>query len=120
MPSILLVEDADDVRDVIALALTDAGHQVAVATEFASALAILAREAPDLVITNVVLPGGNSRGLAQAAGAQRIPVLYITGDFAHMARLEAEGACLLRKPFRLQELHDAVALACGPAAGTAA
>jgi DNA-binding response OmpR family regulator len=109
MARILLVEDDADVRAVIAEALTGQGHRVAVAADYAAALAVLGSDAPELLITNVVLPGGSGRALARAAAASGVPVLYITGNFRLMAELEAEGVHLLRKPFRLHELHAAVA-----------
>ena len=109
MARILLVEDDVDVRTVIERALTDHGHQVAAASDCAAAVEVMLGVELDLVITDVSLPDGSGRRLAQAAASRNIPTLYITGDFAHMTALEAEGAFLLRKPFRLQELRDAVA-----------
>ncbi len=115
MARIFLVEDDADVRAVIERALSDCGHEVAATSDYATAERAVLHAAFDLLITDVSLPGGSGRGLGQEAALRGVPTLFITGDFGHMTALEAEGASLLRKPFRLQALHDAVSDLLGAA-----
>ncbi len=68
----------------------------------------------DLLLTDIVLPGGmNGRELAAEVGrrAPGIPVLYMSGytenAIAHHGRLDGD-AELLQKPFRRADLARAV------------
>lgn len=56
MASILLVEDDDNVRDIVAKALAGAGHDVEGASNGIVALAAYRRQARDVVITDLVMP----------------------------------------------------------------
>jgi PAS domain S-box-containing protein len=112
--SILLVEDDAAVRDNIATQLTALGYRVTTAENGAAALASLAEHAPDLLVTDVVMPGGmNGRQLAEAAHARhgRLRVLYISGytqdALAPLGQIP-RGTHLLTKPFRRGDLARAV------------
>jgi len=103
---ILLVEDDEDVRRYVAEALRDLGYRVETAPEASTALALLDTDAPlDLLLTDVVLPGGmNGRQLAERARELRpnLRVLFATGytrnAIIHQGRLDAD-VDLLVKPF---------------------
>src|SRR5262249_28616551 len=72
---ILVVEDDADVRDLVALQLEDLGYRAIIAGSGPEALAILAApETPsiDLMLTDVVMPGGmNGVELVRQARTQR-------------------------------------------------
>jgi PAS domain S-box-containing protein len=112
--TVLVVEDEAAVREITAELLSDAGHRVLVAGDGAEALRIL-REEPmvDLLISDVVMPGGID-GLALAATARQsrpqLRVLLVTGyGFdGDRARRGAAGFDVLRKPYRPGELFAKV------------
>ena len=56
MATILLVEDDDGVRGVLKKTLVNAGHEVEDASNGYLAIAAYRRQAPDLVITDLVMP----------------------------------------------------------------
>ncbi len=109
--SILVVEDDDGVRAYATDALRELGYRVAEASSGRSALATL-DFAPclDLLLTDVVMPGGlNGRELADEAIRRRpgLRVLYMTGysrdAIMRNGRL-APGVHVIGKPFSLEEL----------------
>jgi PAS domain S-box-containing protein len=81
--TILLTEDDGDVRDMLATLLQTAGHTVLQAANPIQALATAAAYGPriDLLLTDVVMPGGTGRDLARKITAVRpeVRVLYISG-----------------------------------------
>ncbi|HLJ62735.1 MAG TPA: ATP-binding protein, partial [Stellaceae bacterium] len=109
--TILLVEDEEDVRQVAAEALTDVGYRVLVAGTGAEALSLLqARGPPDLLMSDVVMPGGTS-GLDLAREVSRLhpklPILLVTGyaSLPEAPIAEMERYVFLQKPFRPSELR---------------
>ncbi|MEO8059181.1 MAG: ATP-binding protein [Burkholderiales bacterium] len=113
--TILLVEDDEAVRQYALVQLRAFGYTVVEAANGPSAMAILQQRVDvDLLFTDVVMPGGmNGRALADAARALRpgLRVLYTSGytenAIVHHGRLD-EGARLLSKPYRRDELDRAV------------
>jgi len=99
---LLLVEDDQRVRRVTRLALEQRGYRVLEADCAEAALATLDRERVDLVITDVVMPGGSGRDVA--AGVERrapgTPVLFLSGyiDDAVVRHGIAENDTFLHKP----------------------
>ena len=111
---ILLVEDDADVGDLIATMLEELGHRVRRAETVDQALGVLNDGAKiDVLLTDVIMPGGKSGvDLAQAAAKQwpGMPVILssgYTGD--NLASAEAAPWPLLRKPYSLQALAAAIA-----------
>jgi DNA-binding NtrC family response regulator len=56
MAKILLVEDDDLVRDMLAQVLTRASHQVECATNGEEAAEILKTSEPDIMVTDIIMP----------------------------------------------------------------
>jgi signal transduction histidine kinase/CheY-like chemotaxis protein len=54
---VLVIEDHEDAREMMALMLKDAGHQVYQASDGAEGLAVALRERPDVAIVDIGLPG---------------------------------------------------------------
>ncbi len=81
--TLLVVEDEQAVWELACRVLRGLGYGAIAATDGASALAILEREAAiDLLLADVVLPGGITRPeLARRAAARRraLKVLYTSG-----------------------------------------
>ncbi len=115
---VLIVEDEDLVARIVARALTAAGYDVHVAADGEGALAV-ADEDFDLLLTDVVLPGATGPEIADRLRSRRpnLPVLFMSG---HADRASAEAVArtgsLLRKPFSIAQLQEAVADALQPRA----
>lgn len=107
--AILLVDDDSQVRAIAAAQLRDLGYTVLEAGDAESAFSLSkAASVLDLLICDVVMPGVNGPALAMQMGRERprLPVLFISG-FADAVELP-EGADLLRKPFRMEEMAEKI------------
>lgn len=92
---VLLVEDDEAVREVLAVALEDAGMRVAQAGSRADALRLASRVRPDLVVLDRQLPDGDGwqvvDELRRRAGAADAIVIAMT---AHVRLTTAERALI--------------------------
>lgn len=113
--TILVVEDADDLREITTLILTKHGYQVITAANGLEALEVVKNHAGpiDLLLTDVVMPHMHGPELAEriAASQPEIRVLYMSGYAQPMvdngATLEY-GVLLIEKPFTEPVLLDGV------------
>src|SRR5207247_3825205 len=114
---ILVVEDEPDVRSIIRRQLESLGHRVLVAEAATEALLLVnvqGRGAPELLLTDVVLPSGmNGIELASAAREARpgLRVIVMSGYTAvpeAQQRIRETGSPLLSKPFTTPQLERAV------------
>jgi PAS domain S-box-containing protein len=111
----LVVDDEIDLLEVAAAYLTEMGYKVLQAEDGASALEIIAREENvDLMITDVIMPGGMS-GVDLVEGVRKvipdIRIIYSSG-FTADALAERSGTLvdgfLLHKPYHRSEFTAAV------------
>ncbi|MFN8178422.1 MAG: sigma-54 dependent transcriptional regulator [bacterium] len=110
MARILVVDDDASLREVLAFALRDLGHQVEVRADGASALDALGSVQPDLVVTDLKMPGIDGREVLRRVVAQdaTIPVIILTAHGSIEDAVEAmkEGAHdYLTKPYNRDELR---------------
>ncbi len=113
--SILVVEDDDALRAYTSEILRELGYRVTAAASGAAALEIMKKNEPiDLLLTDVVMPGGlNGRRLADEASRMRpgLKILFMTGytrnAIVHHGRLDP-GVHMISKPFSFQELASRV------------
>jgi CheY-like chemotaxis protein len=111
--TILLVEDADAVRDVTRELLEGLGYTVLAAAHGAQALA-LARAYPGpihLLLTDVVMPrlGGGTLAAEVASLRPQIRIVYMSGYTTEaLPGHAAPGALLLQKPFTRDRLAQAI------------
>jgi PAS domain S-box-containing protein len=113
---VLVVDDEENIRQIVSEVLTLHGYAVLEAADAHSALRLLHRgAAPDVLVTDIGLPGGmNGRQLADIVRAQRpqLPVLLITG-YAESTVMKNESLPpqmeLLTKPFPMKTLLSRVA-----------
>ena len=108
---ILLVEDEDGVRTMTRRILVRLGYDVLAAGDAASAIELAtAREGRvDLLLTDVVMPNGGGRVVAEALRERwpSIPVLYMSGyldDAVLRHGIETAHDRLLQKPFTMPAL----------------
>ncbi len=108
---ILVVEDDDFVRESMVESLQALGHTVAQAPDGETGLRELKHAAPDLIITDYLMPGMTGAELVQRARAELpgVPMIIATG-YADMKAIEQVigDDMLLRKPFQLAELAATV------------
>lgn len=109
---ILLVDDDDSVRTIVAGALENHGHYVVEANDGANALAILADQAFDIAIIDFAMPGMNGAELADRIAKQwpTVPVMFASGfaDTDAIDSVMGRDAVMLRKPFRIDEMLAAI------------
>jgi len=111
---ILLAEDDERLRELMALQMESMGHIVETAGNGNEALNKLHNAPFDLILTDLSMPRLNGTGFAEAArqGASKIPVIMITG---YGAMLLPDGECppgvdiLLSKPVTRDNLASAIA-----------
>lgn len=109
---ILLADDDDRVRGLVAEVLRGSGYEVLEASDGRSGLAI--GVVPDLLITDVEMPHVGGLELARSLLDRRpgLPVLLVTGKRS----TSAHGAFpVLRKPFSIEELLHTVSALVGDA-----
>lgn len=114
MSRILVIDDEDVIRGLMAEILAFAGHDVATARTAEDALDLLDTDAEfDLVVSDVMMPGLSGLELLENVRVLQasLPVVLVTGAGTYDTLSEAltRGAAgLVTKPFTHAELKDAV------------
>ena len=115
MPKVLIADDSMAVRKVAERLLVQAGLEVALASSGEEALAWLAKDHADVIISDVIMPGRSGYDVCtfvrSQAGLADTPVLLISGivndEVAKQVELcRANG--VLKKPFQGSSLQDKV------------
>ena len=106
---ILVVDDEEQMRDLLAKVLERKGYQVSVCGDGTEALALLEREPADLVVTDVRMPGLNGMEALRAIKElnPEIVVLIMTafGSIDQAVQAVKEGAYdYINKPFKIDEI----------------
>jgi signal transduction histidine kinase len=108
---VLVVDDDELVRETMCGVLEDRGFSVAAAASGAEALALLAvGEPPDVLVSDLVMPGMDGLSLVSAARQRwpHMPAILVTG-YADRGVTGTDGVCsVLRKPLTGKELADAI------------
>ena len=108
-PSVLVVEDDDELRGVLARGLREEGFTVSLAESGTRALELAEQTPPDLLLVDIGLPDADGRDLCQALRARGVqtPILFLTARDALVDRIagfDAGGDDYLTKPFAFAEL----------------
>ena len=111
---VLVVDDDEAVRETLAQGLAREGYTVHAAGSVGDAVALLGREPVDLVVTDLVLPGGSGLEVARAVKRSHpgTPVVLVTGWPGRVATetLEAHGIdAIVEKPVGLDAIRRTVA-----------
>ena len=108
---ILVVEDEQPIRDLIAFGLRRAGCDVALAEHSQSALASIGDRRPDLILVDWMLPDMSGleliRALRRDAATRDIPIMMLTAradEADKVTGLETGADDYLTKPFSAREL----------------
>jgi PAS domain S-box-containing protein len=115
--SVLVIDDDPDVRGFIAATLEEQGYRVRQASDGEHGLKEAARETPDLVVLDFIMPGLSGAEVASRILAKRPgqPILFVSGySETEAVKRTAPDAPLLMKPFRSEALEQAVRAALAP------
>ncbi|MDP2313213.1 MAG: response regulator [Pseudomonadota bacterium] len=114
MPTrVLVVDDEPAIRELLTEYLRGRGMDVVPVADGESARARLERDPPDVVVTDLKLPGLDGIEVVQLAQARvpPVPAVMITGFGSvetTVAAFDAGVRCYLQKPFRLRDLYEQV------------
>lgn len=126
-PTILVVEDEQVILEIITFFLEGEGYQVLKALNGEQALTLLGKAKPDLIISDIRMPGMDGFELCEKVRANadfgQLPFIFLTGrdERADVRRGMGLGADdYLTKPFEPEELLAAVQVRLARAAETQA
>jgi CheY-like chemotaxis protein len=107
--TILAVEDDAYVREYVVMLLRDLGYRVLEAASAREALALLDDQAPpELLYTDVVLPGGISGPELADQARERLPALRVLYTSGYTATTAIPDGPTLVKPYRKEDLARAI------------
>lgn len=106
---VLVVDDRQEIRDLLADILKTRGYAVATATDGYDALTQFALDRPDLLITDLTMPGMDGYELCRITrGISSVPIMVITaqlGDEEKSKALAVGADAFVTKPFDLGEFR---------------
>jgi two-component system, OmpR family, phosphate regulon response regulator PhoB len=118
MAKILLAEDENQIAEMVSFKLTNGGHQVVRASDGEQAMALAARELPDLILLDAMMPGLSGfevlRRLKGDPALRGVPVIMVTAKGHErdvLSGLQGGAVDYVVKPFSLKELSARVELA---------
>ncbi|MBI3700909.1 MAG: response regulator [Afipia sp.] len=116
MPRVLIADDEESMRALVARAIAMDGHDIVTAADGAEALELLSRESGgfDLLLTDIQMPvmDGIALALAAARDYPRLIILLMTGFADQRERasgLDAIVHDVITKPFAVADIRTAVA-----------
>ena len=110
---ILIVDDEPALRLILTTRLSLAGYQVVAAADGEEALEVYAKEDPDLIVLDVMMPKMDGYGVCQALRQEsNVPIIMLTalGDVGDgITGLQLGADDYLAKPFSPKELEARIA-----------
>lgn len=113
--TILTVDDSRTMREMLLLALSDAGFSVVQAEDGVHGLEVLESETPDVIVTDINMPRldgfGFIEGVRRHEKHRAVPILVLTteSDSEKKDRARRAGATgWIVKPFNPAKLVDAI------------
>lgn len=116
MANILLIEDDEALRNVLAMNLRDAGHTVREADDGRAGLKLFAQEPADVVVSDLIMP--EQEGIETITTLRKnhakLPIIAISGGFTNAPHYLKAAAKLganrvMAKPFTTADLISAIA-----------
>jgi len=110
---VLVVDDEQDVAQALKVRLKTSGYNVVLASDSVQAFTMAHHEKPDLIILDIMIPGGGgfvvAERLQQSQATHHIPIIFLTGipggeDKAY--KLGASGYVM--KPYHPNELLEII------------
>jgi len=117
---VLVVDDDEPIRNVVADVLGDEGYDVSLAVDGAEALTSCRDECPDLILLDLNMPGVDGRAFLAAyrldITCDAPVVVFSAVQSAHRIATEILADDFLSKPFVISELTDIVRRHLAPVA----
>ena len=114
-PTILVVEDFEDTRLLMKFWLEKKGYRIVEAVDGGKAVEVALREAPDLIIMDVEMPGMDgltaTRNMRQLESLRHVPIITVSAyaaDQYRAAALEAGSNDYLSTPFEPETLEKLI------------
>ncbi len=108
MPSVLIVDDEANIRELVTVYFTAAGFDVRQAADGPGGLASALEDPPDLVLLDIMLPGLDGAAVCRRLReTTQVPVIMLTargGELDKVALLESGADDYVTKPFNPREL----------------
>lgn len=108
MATILVVEDDPSLREALAYNLRREDHAVSLAEDAPTAVSLARRRKPDLILLDLMLPGGSGFDVCREIRAfSAAPIIIVTArgeDVDRVVGLEIGADDYVTKPFSLREL----------------
>jgi two-component system KDP operon response regulator KdpE len=105
---ILIVDDEPQITRVLRTSLVSNGHEVTVARDGADALEKFLKAEPDLVITDLAMPGMDGIELTKEIRERSdVPIIVLSvrsNDLSKVAAMDEGADDYITKPFSIQEL----------------
>ena len=112
---ILTVDDSRTMRDMLRLALVEAGFEVIQAEDGVHGLEMLEGQAPDVIVTDINMPRMDGYGFIEGVRAdprhRAIPILVLSTESSTEKKMRARDAGAtgwIVKPFSPEKLVDAI------------
>jgi two-component system OmpR family response regulator len=111
MAKVLVIDDDEELCDLWAVLIQDQGHAAATASDGVTALQVYDRLRPDLVITDIDLPGLDGLGVIARLRAARpdVRIIAMSGSAQRLQSARSVGVSIaLRKPVSTAEMVAAI------------
>ena len=110
---ILVVDDEQDVVKGLKIRLKANGYNVIIASDSVQAFTMANKEKPDLIILDIMIPGGGgfvvAERLKQSTATHHIPIIFLTGISGGEDRAYKVGASgYVMKPYHPDELMETI------------
>jgi len=108
-----VVDDEQDMAKALKVRLKANGYNVVFASDSVQAFTIANKENPDLIILDIMIPGGGgfivAERLKQSTATQHIPIIFLTGIPGGEERAYKLGASgYVMKPYQPEELLETI------------
>ena len=122
MARVLVIDDDEEHRTLIKAMLVSVGHEVEEAADGAEGLKLFGKRAPDLVFTDIHMPGLDGHEVISALRVAdgKVPIIAVSGGSAIakdelLLKAAQLGAVeVIVKPFGFEQIKGAVARALTP------
>lgn len=119
-PRVLVVDDEEPIRTVVADVLSDEGYDVSLAVDGSDALISCRDSRPDLILLDLNMPGVDGRGFLTAyqleEGRHAPVVIFSAVSNAHRVATDVVADGFLSKPFLIADLAATVRRHLAPVA----